>query len=140
MATAYFNDLINIINGTGSIVSNSSITRVGDFAFGSCKNLTSISLPNVVEVGDNSFYYCTRLKTISLPKLEKIGGRSFYFCTALTTINLPNVISIGSGAFSGCKNLKEIHFAISNKETIEKLDGYSSKFGVVDTATIYFDL
>ena len=139
MATEYFNELIDTVNRTCTSLTNSKITVVGHFAFGSCNKLASVSLPNITTVGDNSFYYCTRLTTISLPKVTNIGSRTFYYCTQLKSISLPEVINLGAGTFSGCKNLTEIHFSLKNKEVIEKLNDYNSKFGATN-ATIYFDL
>ena len=71
--------------------------------------------------------------------LTTVGDDAFSSCESLTSINLPNVTTVGSSAFSSCESLMEIHFAVKNKEAIEKLSGYSNKFGATN-ATIYFDI
>ena len=79
------------------------------------------------------------IKSISNLTATRIGDYTFDSCSSLTSIDLPNVTSIGDYAFAHCSSLTSIHFAAKNKETIEKLSGFSSKFGA-NKATIYFDL
>ena len=63
-----------------------NLKTIGQHAFDSCKNLTSIQFP------------------ISL---EKINKNAFSYCDSLETITItPRVQSIGSGAFSDCANFK----------------------------------
>ena len=96
---------------------DNALTTVGESAFGFCKSLTSIDLPNVITV----------------------GNYAFSSCNSLTSIDLPNVTTVGYNAFDSCESLMEIHFAVKNKEAIEALSDYSNKFGATN-ATIYFDL
>lgn len=64
---------------------NSICTVLGSFAFGSCRSLTSITIPDSV---------------------TSISSSTFEGCNSLTNIIIPNsVTSIGSYAFRGCKNL-----------------------------------
>ena len=60
----------------------SSVTRIGDYAFVGCSNLTSINIPNSV---------------------TDIGWYAFKCCSSLTSINIPkSLIVIGHFAFHGC--------------------------------------
>jgi len=70
------------------IPTDGSVTSISDYAFQSCTNLTSITIPNSV---------------------TNIGYAAFYGCSGLTSITIPNsVTSIGEYAFSGCNGLVSI--------------------------------
>ncbi len=65
------------------------VTRIVDFAFDNCDELTRISLPD---------------------SMEQIGMQAFELCSGLTTITIPtNVTSIGFGAYGGC-TLESVFF------------------------------
>ena len=77
---------------------------VGDWAFGYCYRLTSITIPNSVKsIGFAAFSYCSGLTSITIPNsVTSIGGWAFRDCSGLTSITIPNsVTSIGNGAFDG---------------------------------------
>ncbi len=64
--------------------------EIYDWAFYSCKSLTSITIGNgVTSIGDYAFYYCSRLTSITIPD---------------------SVTSVGLSAFKACTGLTEIHF------------------------------
>ena len=64
-----------------------SVTYIGDYAFGGCKSLQSITIPNsVTSIGDGAFSLCKSLQSITIPN---------------------SVTSIGDGAFCGCWHLDE---------------------------------
>ena len=77
-----------------SIVIESGVTSIGNFAFMGCSNLTSVTIPNSV---------------------TSIGDYAFEDCSSLTSVTIPNsVTSIGSGAFDGCSSLTSINVANDN--------------------------
>ena len=92
------------------------ITRISDWAFSKCKNLTSIDVPqSVTAIGDYAFYYCSALNTISIPdSVISIGNVAFASCSSLTKIIIPDcVTSIGTEVFSNCSSLTDIHIPAS---------------------------
>jgi hypothetical protein len=87
-----------------------SVTHIGDYAFGSSTQLTSVSFPEALTtIGNSSFSGCTGLTSISLSEeLTTIGDYAFINC-AFDSINIPaSVYSIGEAAFNNCKMLKKI--------------------------------
>ncbi len=92
------------------VYENSKVTSVGDYAFCSCRNLTTASFPNVTLIGSNAFSYCTSLTTANFPSATSIKYAAFSYCTSLTTANFPNVTSIGSNAFNRCTSLTTANF------------------------------
>ena len=90
----------------------SSVTSIGSTAFGSCSNLTSISLPSTLEsIGNNAFRVCTNITSIDLSntKLVAIGDSVFNSCTSLSSITLPDSLtSIGLSSFDSCISLISI--------------------------------
>ena len=114
-------------------------SKKDDFILYLERTIETFTDDNIDSIGDYAFTHCSSLTSIHLPKVTSIGSNAFRNCSSLTSIDLPNVTSIGSNAFKNCSSLTSIHFAAKNKETIEKLSGFSSKFGATK-ATIYFDL
>lgn len=90
----------------------SSVTKIGDYAFYNCTNLTSIELPSgVTEIGDYAFYNCTNLSSLTLPSgVTEIGLSAFEGCKSLTSVTLPSGVKyVLSYTFYGCESLRSIN-------------------------------
>ena len=109
-----------IINGEG-IIPNET-TKIENFAFERCNELTSINIPeSVTKVGYHAFYKCEALTSINIPEsVTWIDNGAFFNCKALTSITIPeSVIAIGNRPFAGCESLKEIILFQTDPSKIE---------------------
>ena len=98
----------SVVDGKCVIEFDGPITKIPDYAFCDCKNLTgAIVIPNSVkEIGIMAFADCTGLNgTLTLSnKLEKICSSAFYNSGFTGTLKLPNSLTnIGNTAFMECK-------------------------------------
>ena len=89
-----------------------TVTSIGNYAFGECKSITSIVIPDTVEeIKEGAFYGCTSLKSVTLGNsVQAINQNTFSNCTLLKSIDIPNSVAyIGAEAFNGCKSLKSVN-------------------------------
>ena len=94
------------------------LETIGNRAFSSCSNLTTITIPTgVTSIGDDAFSGCSSLTSIIIPVgVTSVKSGTFSDCSKLTTITIPTgVISIGDNAFSGCSNLTAVTFEGASK-------------------------
>ena len=70
----------------------------------------------VTSVGDNAFYSCSNLTSITLDtNLLNIQSSAFAYCGGLTSLNIPGgVTNIGPSIFLGCYSLAAITVATNN--------------------------
>jgi hypothetical protein len=96
---------------SGKYSTPGSVTRITDYAFYQCANLTAVSLAqNVTNLGSSAFAGCSSLAEVNLPEsLVGIGLDGFNSCGKLAKLTLNNgLIDVGSRAFAGCSNLTHI--------------------------------
>ena len=87
------------------------VTSIGEYAFGNCTNLKSITIPDgVTSIKEDTFHGCTNLKNISIPdSVTSIGKSAFRNCAKLESITIPDSVTIiKEDAFHGCTNLESI--------------------------------
>ncbi|MDO4555870.1 MAG: leucine-rich repeat domain-containing protein [Lachnospiraceae bacterium] len=143
------------------VLIGTNITKIGNYAFYKCSNLTALNFEDVSykvkEIGNYACSY-TGIKAIAIPStVNKIGKgafasskiktvlfpsdnrtllleeKAFYNCKKLQTISFPDrVSSIGKGAFANCTNLKKTY--ITNRKTLLK---YKNIFQNDSKNTIY---
>ena len=121
-------------DGRGVITFDGPVTSIGEFAFGECYSLTSITLPNSIKsIGDAAFNVCSSLSSIAIPNsVTNIGGWVFEGCSSLSSITIPNsVTSIGNSNFGGCSSLTSIVVESSNTT----YDSRENCNAIIETAT-----
>ena len=117
----------------------SSVTKIGDYAFYNCTNLTSIELPSgVTEIGDYAFYNCTNLSSLTLPSgVKEIGFSAFQGCKSLTSVTIPSGVKyISSFTFYECESLRFINLPSDLKyigeEAFEGCTGLTSIYAFME--------
>ena len=88
-----------------------AVTSIGEGAFQSCGELTTVSIPeSVTRIGQDAFFWCGSLTSVTIPGgVSRIESRTFTGCASLAEIKLPgNATFIGSLAFSGCTALTSV--------------------------------
>ena len=89
----------------------SSVTTIGQYAFGWCTGLTSITIPNsVTNIEYMAFMGCSNLSSIIIGEhVESIRRWAFEKCSSLTSVIIPNsVTTIEEEAFRECDNLSSV--------------------------------
>src|SRR5574344_1563092 len=110
-----------------SVVIESGVTSIGNYAFSTCSGLKSVSIPDgVTSIGTRAFHACSGLTFVSIPNsVTSIANTAFDNCTALTSVSLPSsVTSIECNAFSSCRGLQSI--SIPSSVTSIGLNAFSS--------------
>lgn len=88
-----------------------TVTRIADYAFRNCKNLTYVNVSEgVTNMGTAIFSNCENLETVVLGDGIKIISYSLFSgCASLSDINIPaSVTRINESAFKGCASLASI--------------------------------
>ena len=111
--------------GVHNVIIPEGVTSIGDYAFSSCRSLTSVEIPSsVTSIGGYAFWGCSSLTSIEIPSsVTSIGDNAFSNCRSLTSIDIPSsVTSIGSRVFWGCSNLTSITVD-DNNPSYRSIDG-----------------
>ena len=102
-----------------SIIIPNTVTSIGDYAFYGCKGLTSIVIPDsVTKIGVGAFYGCESLQIIKISNaVTEIPNSAFVGCASLTTIEFSDkIVKFGDNVFRGCRNLANIIVSDANTE------------------------
>ncbi|MBQ7835677.1 MAG: leucine-rich repeat protein [Clostridia bacterium] len=134
-----------------SLTVPNSVKSIGESAFESCENLTTVTLGNgIASIAERAFYasgienltipdsvttleqwafgLCANLETVKIGSgLETISGSAFSNCTSLKSVIIGvKVNTVGDSAFSSCNNLSDVYFC-GDFEQWEYLDlGHSN--------------
>ena len=97
--------LVALIDGTITEISNGAVTNIQPYSFYQRRSLVSASFPNVTTLGDHAFSSCSKLTSVNIPKLKTVSASAFA-SSMLENIDLPEVKSIYDNGFSNCNNLR----------------------------------
>ena len=92
-----------------TVIIESGVTKVGDYAFSNFSSLTFVALPTGLKtIGGMAFLNCTALTYVEFPQdLTNIGDQAFRGCENLVVQPLPETLfSIGTFAFENCHQLQ----------------------------------
>lgn len=87
------------------------VISVGDSAFNTCSNLTSVMIGNsVTSIGYEAFWDCSKLTSVTIGNsVTSISAVAFRGCSSLTSIIIPDsVTSIDISAFYLCDKLTQL--------------------------------
>ena len=124
---------------TSVIPSDGSVTSIGKWAFPSCTELTSITIPcGVTNIDIYAFAGCSGLTSVTIGNnVTSIGEGAFHYCTGLTSVTIGNsVTSIGHSAFENCTGLTSVYYAgTKEKWSAIKIASWNS---ALTSATLYY--
>ena len=106
---------------TVSVVIQSGIVDICDYAFYDFTSLKSVTIPSGIKViGAYAFHNCKSLENISLPSsLTTIHIHAFEYCSSLKSVNIPKSVSnIGYGVFRYAKDATPVITSASSKYTV----------------------
>ena len=118
-----------------------TVTRIGDYAFCSCYNLTgSLAIPSsVTSIGDWAFNFCYSFSGLSTigSSVTTIGEGAFSYCTGFTgSLTIPSsVTTIGWAAFAQCSGFTG-SLTIPNSVTFIDGSAFEDCSGLSGTLTI----
>jgi len=103
-----------------------TVKTIGYWAFASCLDLESVTMPDsVVDIGREAFY-SSGLKTLTIPKYARVEFDAFNGCLSLTKVTIPGtVVSLGQSAFYNCAKLNSVNF-LGSKEPVHESDVFGN--------------
>ncbi len=112
-----------------SVSIGNNVTSIGDYAFASCNALSSVTIGNsVTSIGEGAFSKCSGLSSVTIPNsVTSIGACAFEYCSGLPSVTIPNsVTSIGNSAFYYCSGLTSVTIGNSVKNIGNYVFAYCS--------------
>lgn len=135
-----------------SIVFPSTLLSIGSNAFGGTTPNGDVALKDVefdqsgklTEIGNGAFGGCKSLQNIVIPEgVTKLGNYVFDYCTGLETISFPSTITeYGVSILAGCTSMKTITFNAMVAAPLDYIrsgqsgEGYAGLDGYIYQATL----
>lgn len=103
------------------VVYGEGIMDTGPSAFGSCHNITKITLPSTFKEIERYAFNNTGIEEINIPdSVTTIGYMAFMSCDSLKSVNLPKSLSsLDKHVFASCDSLKEVTINCPNLQLID---------------------
>jgi uncharacterized repeat protein (TIGR02543 family) len=137
------------LSNLNSINIPSSVTTIGDGAFGLCTSLPQIYIPSsVTSIGELAFEYCTSLTSITLSEgLVILGASVFAQCFSLTSLVIPNSVQyIGDFLLDRTRSLQSLSVPFTGNERdpdstsderLSKIFGTTADTGLYELTPFY---
>lgn len=112
-------------SGLQKVTIPKTVTSIGNYAFQSCQNMTSLVFEESKEnltltLGQYAFSGCSSLRSLILNRSMEVGSSCFTGCASLEELTIADdsskEISIKDNAFSGLIHLSRVTFGSSLKE------------------------
>ena len=104
-----------------TVVLKEGVTRIGDYAFYNCTELTSVEIPEgITYIGESAFACCQSLESVTIPgSVTEIGEGAFESCDSMMALELASGLKcVGAFAFSECVALRELILP----DTVERIE------------------
>ena len=112
-----------------SVVIESGVTSIGNWAFRDCTGLTSVTIPaSVTTIGNHAFEGCKGLTSITIPaSVTSIGNSAFKSCYNLTSVTVYSTsCTLGTQAFNICASGLKIYVFNDKVENFKNTTGWST--------------
>jgi hypothetical protein len=119
-----------------TLLIGTSVSYIGDEAFGICLSLKTLTIPdNVVSIGNEIFHGCVSLESVSIGKgLTTIPQETFYNCMLLESVTFGSSINSIGKEETLCWIMDE------NGIIIKEADFLARKFSYPDASYINFEM
>ena len=119
-----------------SVVIESGVTSIGNYAFQGCSGLTSVSIPSgVTSIGESAFRDCSGLTSVSIPSsLYSIGPWVFQGCSNITilTISMTTLPLFTSCGFNSSTKYEHIYVPSNLVDTYKAADGWKTYASIIE--------
>ena len=107
--------LVLAMGKSGDFTIPSDVTVIGEYAFGNCPELSSVTIPASVTEWPRAFYGHKNLQKVTVCNgVTNIGFATFADCSSLEKVIIPDSVTlIDYRAFHGCGNLKSVNIPSS---------------------------
>lgn len=104
-----------------------SVANIGDSAFRSCINLTSVTIPDgVASIGNYAFYNCNGLTDVTIGSgVASIGYSAFDDCSSLTSFTVDD----------GNANYKSVNGLLLSKDGTTLIKGVNGDVTIPESVT-----
>lgn len=124
----------NFYNKITSVIANSGVTTIGNYALYGCSYATNISLPEgLTRIGMGGICVCPEITSLTLPStLAEIERNAFMSCPKLTTLTIPaSVEQIDAPIFDGYTKITTLSVETGNK----RYDSRNGCNAIIETNT-----
>ena len=112
------------------------VTRIGNYAFRECSDLTGVSIPtSITSIGSSAFCICNKLATVTIPySVKTIGWNAFGDCDNLKSVYIGSGVT-NIAAYGFDSPLTSVYCYATTPPTIANSNAFKSS--TYNNATLY---